>query len=262
MKYTDDIARLQDAHLDAMLKLAFDLDDAETTRRLLESPDPELTPDEERLADEILALALIRAEKEQKRSHRHDFARTARRVLPFIINTAACVILLLAIAAPIALANSATFRSKVLQLLVEFDNEKGEAYFSFVPDDKASFNVPERWPGNYFPSYIPEGFTIYDWDPDFGEPIIEYRNEQQDQVFFHEMDEDWDMMAGTDNSTITNVDINGANGVLIAGITSDGITLANTITWQSDANWFCVTTFGMSTDEALRVARSVRQIVK
>ena len=34
------------------------------------------------------------------------------------------------------------------------------------------------------------------------------------------------------------------------------------ITWQNDSNWFCVTTFGLSTDEALQVARSVRQIVK
>lgn len=50
--------------------------------------------------------------------------------------------MLLALATPIALANSETFRSKVLQLLMEFDNEKGEAYFSFVPDDSAGFEVP------------------------------------------------------------------------------------------------------------------------
>ena len=262
MKYTDDIARLQDAHLDAMLKLAFDLDDAETTRRLLESPDPELTPDEERLANEILALALIRAEKEQKRSRQHDFARTARKMLPWIINTAACIILLLAMAAPIALANSATFRSKVMQLIMELDEEKGEAYFSLVQDQTASFYVPERWPGNYFPSYIPDGFTIYDYDPDFPIPGIEYRNAAKNQLYFEELDEDTTMMAGTEKSTISYVDINGAHGVLISGITSDGITLANTITWQNDANWFCVTTFGMSTDEALQVARSVRRIVK
>ena len=262
MKYTDDITRLQDAHLDAMLKLAFDLDDAENTQRLLDSPDPELTPNEERLADEILALALARTDKEKQRSRRHDFAGTARKVLPWVINTAACIILLLAIAAPIALANSATFRSKVLQLLVEFDNEKGEAYFRFVPDDNASFDVPDRWMGSYFPSYLPEGFTIYAWDPDFGEPTIEFRNEKQNQIYFDELDADYTMMAGTDNSTITNVDINGANGILIAGITTDGITLANTITWQNDTNWFCVVTFGVSTDEALQVARSVRRIVK
>lgn len=262
MKYTDDIARLQDAHLDAMLKLAFDLDDAETTRRLLESPDPELTPDEEHLADEILALAIIRAEKEQKRSRQHDFARTARKVLPWIINTAACIILLLAMAAPIALANSATFRSKVMQLIMELDEEKGEAYFSLVQDEDASFDVPEGWRGNYFPSYIPDGFTIYDWDPDFGAAFIEYRNGSANQLFFSEYSNGAGVVTGTDNAEMKEIDINGNPAYLINGIASDGKTHTVNIFWQNETNWFGVVAYGLSTDEALRVARSVRRIVK
>lgn len=262
MKYTDDISRLQDEHLDAMIKLAFDLDDAEQARRLLESPDPELTPDEERLADEILALALARAEQQHHKSRQQSFAKTARKVLPFVINTAACIILLLAIATPVAIANSATFRSKVMQLLVEFDNEKGEAYFSFVADGSAEFDVPDRWMGSYFPSYIPEGFSIYAWDPDFGEPFIEYRNEANNQLYFDEMDEDTTMMAGTDNAIIRNVDVNGSTAVLIEGYAIDGVTWVANITWQNDVKWFSIVTFGLPTDEALQVARSVRQIVK
>ena len=262
MKYSEDIARLQDAHLDAMIKLAFDLDDAETTRRLLESPDPELTPDEERLADEILALSLSRAEKEQKRSRQHDFARTVRKVLPWIINTAACIILLLAMAAPIALANSATFRSKVMQLIMELDEEKGEAYFSLVQDEDASFDVPEGWRGNYFPSYIPDGFTIYDWDPDFGAAFIEYRNGSANQLFFSEYSNGAGVVTGTDNAEMKEIDINGNPAYLIDGIASDGKTHTVNIFWQNETNWFGVVTYGLSTDEALQVARSVRRIVK
>lgn len=262
MKYSEDIARLQEAHLDAMIKLAFDLDDAETTRRLLESPDPDLTPDEERLADEILTLALSRAEKEQKRSRQHDFARTARKVLPFVINTAACIILLLAMATPIALANSATFRSKVLQLIMELDEEKGEAYFSLVQDEDASFDVPEGWRGNYFPSYIPDGFTIYDWDPDFAAAFIEYRNESANQLFFSEYSNGAGVVTGTDNAEMKEIDINGNPAYLIDGIASDGKTHTVNIFWQNETNWFGVVTYGLSTDEALQVARSVRRIVK
>lgn len=262
MKYSEDIARLQEAHLDAMIKLAFDLDDAETTRRLLESPDPELTPDEDHLADEILALSLSRAEKEQKRSRQHDFARTARKVLPFVINTAACIILLLAMAAPIALANSATFRSKVLQLIMELDEEKGEAYFSLVQDEDASFDVPEGWRGNYFPSYIPDGFTIYDWDPDFGAAFIEYRNGSANQLFFSEYSNGAGVVTGTDNAEMKEIDINGNPAYLIDGIASDGKTHTVNIFWQNETNWFGVVTYGLSTDEALQVARSVRRIVK
>lgn len=256
-----DIAQLQEEHLDMMIKLAFDLEETEATQRLLDAPDPALTPEEEKLADEILALAYARADAQNKQTRQHKIAAAARKVLPWVVNTAACIILLLAIAAPIALASSEMFRSRVLQLLVEFDNEKGEAYFSFVADDNAEFDVPANWSGNYFPSYIPDGFTIYDYDPSFPMPYIEYRNEAKDQVFFDELDEDSTMMAGTDNSTIRNVDINGATAVLIEGITSDGVTWAVTITWQNDINWFSITTFGLPTDEALRIARSVKRIV-
>ena len=70
------------------------------------------------------------------------------------------------------------------------------------------------------------------------------------------------MMTGTENSTISYVDINGSTGVLITGPAIDDITWAVTIIWQNDANWFHIVTFGLSTDEALQVARSVRRIVK
>ena len=173
-----------------------------------------------------------------------------------------CVILLLAMAAPIALANSATFRSKVLQLIMELDEEKGEAYFSLVQDEDASFDVPEGWRGNYFPSYIPDGFTIYDWDPDFGAAFIEYRNGSANQLFFSEYSNGAGVVTGTDNAEMKEIDINGNPAYLIDGIASDGKTHTVNIFWQNETNWFGVVTYGLSTDEALRVARSVRRIVK
>lgn len=160
------------------------------------------------------------------------------------------------------LANSAALRSKVMQLLMEFNDEKGETYFSFTEDESAAFDVPDRWCGDYFPSYIPEGFTIYDYDPDFGAPFIEYRNKAQNQIYFDEMDENTDLLAGTDNSVISMISINGYPGCPIEGPAIDGVTGAVTIVWQNDVKWFSVTTFGVSTEEALRVARSVRQIVQ
>jgi len=262
MNNIHNLSRLQDEHLDLMLRLTFALEEDETISRLLDDPDPTLTPEEEKLADEILALAYARIDAEKKQSRQHKIAQTARKVLPWVVNTAACIILLLAMAAPIALANSATFRSKVMQLIMELDEEKGEAYFAFVPDEGAEFDVPEGWCGNYFPSYMPDRFTIYDYDPTFPMPFIELRNAEDHQIFFQEFDEYAEMWAGTDNSTIRNVDVNGSAAVLIEGCTSDNVTWAVTITWQNDTNWFCVTTFGLSTDEALRIARSVKRIVK
>lgn len=259
MKITYDTSQLREEHLDAMIKLAFDLEDIEAADQLLSTADPALTAEEARLAEEAYLLACARVDKENKP---HALLTAARKVLPWAVHIAACIILLLAIAAPVAMANSATFRAKVMQLIMELDEEKGEAHFSFVADESAAFDVPEGWCGNYFPSYIPDGFTIYDYDPTFPMPFIEYRDAAENQLFFNEYNENTDMMAGTEECTISPVRINGNPGTMIEGPSADGVTLSVTITWQNDINWFCITTFGLPTEEAIRIAESVRRIVK
>lgn len=259
MKITYDTAQLRQEHLDAMIKLAFDLEDIEAADQLLSTDDPALTAEEARLAEEAYLLACARVDKQNKP---HPLLTAARKVLPWAVHIAACIILLLAIAAPVALANSATFRAKVMQLIMELDEEKGEAHFSFVADENAAFDVPEGWRGNYFPSYIPDGFTIYDYDPTFPMPFIEYRNEAADQLFYSEYSDSAGVVTGTDNAETKVIDINGNLAYLIDGTASDGKTHTVNIFWQNDTKWFGVVAYDLSTDEALQVARSVKRIVK
>lgn len=262
MIHQDDIARLEDAHLDTMIRLAFQLEDAEETARLLEESVPAIPPEDAALADRMLLSALDRMEAQHRSTRRERMLHTAGKIIPRLVNIAACIILILALATPVALANSATFRSRVMELLVEFDHEKGEAYFSFVPNETEAFNVPEGWPGNYFPSYIPDGFTIFDFDPEFPTPVIEYRNAASNQLFFCEHGPTSTMVTGTENAETTTITINGTTAYLLDGIASDGKTHTVYVIWQNDTNWFDVTGFGISTEEAIAVARSVRSVVK
>ena len=165
-----------------------------------------------------------------------------------------------AIATPVALASSASFRAKVMQLLMEMDSEKGEAYFNFVEDKNTEFWVPEGWQGSHYPSYIPDGYQIYEFDPFF--TSIEYRDDHNNQMYFIEHDEDSDMLAGTDNSSVSSITINGHPGYIIDGITSDGITHTITVVWQNDTTWFSITGFGLSEKEAITVATSVKEIIQ
>lgn len=260
MKQNIDMTAMQEQHLDMMIKLAFDMEDAEEVQRILDEPDPELSVEDEAFTNAIFAKALDSSEKQCKKERYQRYAANVRRIFPRLAEVAACLILVASIAAPVALASSATFRAKVMQLLMEMDSEKGEAYFRFAEDETAEFWVPEGWMGTYYPAYVPQGFEIYDFDPFC--TMIEYRNAEGDQIFYDEYDENTDLLAGTENSTLSAITINGHSGYMIDGVSIDGITLAVTIVWQNDSKWFSVTGFGISSNEAITVATSVKEIIK
>lgn len=136
-----DAALLQEEHLDTMIRLAFELEETEEISGYLESPDPDLPPESEKLADQALLSAFARSDAQSRTHRRRQWQTAAVRVIPRVVNIAACIILLLAAATPVALANSATFRSRVMELLVEFDHDKGEAYFSLVEKAEEALDV-------------------------------------------------------------------------------------------------------------------------
>lgn len=250
----------QEQHLDMMIKLAFDLDDAEEVQRIVDEKEPELTPEEQAFADRILAAVLLKVEHQNKLNRRQSYTKKARQIIPRMIEVVACFVLIVAVATPIALANSAAFRAKVMQLLIQMDNEKGEAYFSFEQNPNASFWIPEGWLGGYFLSYIPDGFQIYEFDPLF--TMVEYRNTDGSQFIYSEYDETSELMTGIEDATITPIEINGHTGYIIEGMAEDEKTNTVTVTWSNDTNWFSITGFGISSDLMIQVASNVRKIIK
>ena len=263
MKQTADITALQERHLDMRIKLAFDFDDAEETQRLLDEPEAPLSADEERLANEILAKAYQKAKEMEKARKRVRRRVAIRRAMPRVVMAASCIILVLTIALPIAIASSPVLRSRVMRLLVEVDAEQGKARFEFVEDPDASFDVPEGWQGEYFPSYIPEGFSI--WNLEEYVAAIEYRSEtntnEYAQIYFTEVDDGATGYAGTDNTDISYIDLHGKTAQVIDGYMDNG-THVVTITWASDVKWFILTTYGIDTETTLEIAGSVKKIVK
>ena len=258
MKQKVDLSELQEQHLDAMIGLAFDLDDAEEALRLSSEPDPALTPQEEEQAKAILQTVLARLDEREKAARKQRRREGMKRWIPRVIEVAACLALVLAIAIPVAVANSTAFRSRVLQLLFVHDEEKGAMHFYFSEDPDAAFDVPEEWTGNYFPSFFPDGFSFWGMNPYI--QAAEYRNSEGNQIFFTELTEDSTFSTGTDDSDISYVEMNGTMAQVIDGY-SYGIHVVS-IVWANDINWFIVHSYDVDTDEVLAVAYSVREIVK
>lgn len=145
----------EDQYLDLIIRLAFERKADLEIGQMLSAPDPELTADEKHAADSAFQRALSEEEAVRKREKRKHSAMVCRRVLLNAGKFVACLILIAEIALPVAVASSAQFRSRVMQLLMVTDTVNNDAYFSFVENKEAAFSVPEAWPGEWYPSYIP-----------------------------------------------------------------------------------------------------------
>lgn len=47
-----------------------------------------------------------------------------------------------------------------MKLLIRIDWDEGVMQMNLVEDEGAAFDVPADWPGEYFPSYLPEGLEV------------------------------------------------------------------------------------------------------
>ncbi|MEG0865219.1 MAG: DUF4367 domain-containing protein, partial [Clostridia bacterium] len=209
---------LQDRHLDMMISLAFDQADAEAVQQLLDEPEPAMTLEDQALSKRIFAQAQAKLKEQEKLEKHGKHMLQWKRSLPRILEAAACFVLMLALAMPIAIASSAEFRAKVMQLLVDIDNVNNEAHFGFTENPSAAFDVPAGWTGEYFLSYIPQGMTE-SWRSN-SLPTIEYSSEQNQTFSYSEYNEDARVMAGTENATISYADINGNTAYVIDGVSS------------------------------------------
>ena len=254
MKEHVDISALQERHLDLMIRLSFDMDDADEVQRLMDSPDPVLTPEEQAMAQEIFATAQTKAKHHSRTEKRKKPRQTAGHIAMRVIEAAACLILIAMIAVPVAMAASPTFRARVMKLLIEMNPDTQEVQYTFVEDPDASFFVPELWQGDYYPSHIPERFVLQNYDPSFAE--AEYQCGIA-KFYFSEETDSANLLVSHEGEVGYEEDINGCPAIIFEG--GSGSSAYCHILWSKDDRWFSLSSYALDREEAFRIARSVRR---
>ena len=156
--YKPEMEQLEDDHLDAMLRLAFDYKEDIELQELIEKSKRELTPEEEAQAGAAYQLFEQKYEQEIAKGKAAKRYLRIRHVLGGVARIAACILLILVIATPFAVANIGLIRERVLRILLSFD--EGNVDVTLVDDSMLIETVPTGWKGAYYPSYIPEGFVL------------------------------------------------------------------------------------------------------
>ena len=121
-----------------------------------------LTADEEKLADAAFARAMAKIDRKAKQQKR----RTVLHMLDCVVRVAACLIVAVGIAFPIALANSEAFREQILQLVLSINPETGMAHVGMKPAKEEQtanvprMDVPDGWEGLFFPTFLPDSLPL------------------------------------------------------------------------------------------------------
>lgn len=234
---------IREEHLDMMIKLALKQAESEG---LLDNEDysNEIVTDEEMQRTYNLFLEKLRIQNEQKA--KEERKRKCKNVIRSGTRVLVCLIIFLALATPIALANIAPLREYVARMLISQQADHTEV--QLVIDKEL---VPAGWKGQYYPARIPNGYSFV--------TISEYDNmsvymDSEDNMFYYR--------ECTDGETV-NLDSEGANlryeminTVSALILEEDGFV---TITWNNNERMFVISGY-MSVEEAKRVMVSVRRI--
>ncbi len=168
-------ASIQDRYLDLLIEGAYERQEAQAVERLLQTPDPVLTPEQAVQAEQAFrrgldksALLRRREKQARRRSKLRRAVPAAGRFLVYLL--AACNLLL-----PAAYAASAGFREIVANLLIRQDTDTRQMYITSVinnlpeegpaeepppDDDFPFFSGPEGWTGPMFPEWIPPEYEL------------------------------------------------------------------------------------------------------
>ncbi len=240
---------LKDKHLDMMLQMAYKYDNALKSQQMLDELEEAGKKCSEADARDAFALFLKKCEQQEAQAKRQARKARARRIIRRTVEVAACVVLVMAIATPFAIAKVDVIRVKVMELLIDIKDDHTE--LSFVEDEDAAFEVPAGWEGAYYPAYIPDEYEFLELGKLYDSAI--YTNQTGQLLAFTEYAQ----------SSLVNVDSEGAvvSYEIVNG--SDALVLEKDeriiITWAGSEKYFVIEGY-TTKDEALAMARSVRRI--
>ena len=239
---------IQDEHLDEMIRLAYKYADGLETEEILKNDVHDLSREEEEACKNAYLSFQQKVEKlkqeEKKQSNISQWKKRASR----LVGIAACLVLLLGVATPIAIARVESIRVKVLQLLINVQDKYTE--LKLVEDPGATFDVPADWRGDYYFSYIPEGYALYEIDPLIDRAY--YRNIDGDAFSFSEFSQDQEISLDSEGAVISYEFISGNLALVIEKY-------GTTVTWSDGTKYFIVRSTQGKTD-TLKIANSFRRI--
>lgn len=177
-----------------------------------------------------------------------------RHTLPEVGKVAASIMLIFYIGLTVAIAGVPSVRVRVLELLVNIEDEYAELSLKEKPN--SSFDVPAEWEGSYYPSQIPKGFDIsqiLNMVQD-NTIVLSLESDKAIRITFSELGEDAYTNLDTEDAMISSKMVKGSPALFVV----KGNTIS--ISWATDNLYFILICKGLQESEVLSLANSVVKI--
>ena len=249
------LEQLKDEHIDLMIRLAFELDVAKTVEEMESESAGGLNEDDEAIAQRALNIAYEKLRQQETRERKSRRARVHRRRLGRAIQIISCAVLIIAISAPMALANFEFLRQRLVEFLVSFDTK--EETVDIRPIDQVV--IPEEWTGKYFPTDLPTG-TQVDWVSSIRIPTIRFVTADGASIVFTEGINDASyVISGTKDYISSTTSINGCTAQ-VTEFFQEGHVFR--FIWENDECRFMLETKDLDYEPAHIIAEGVTRIPK
>ena len=233
-------------HLDMMIRLALKQAEAEG---LLDETTGDDEPVSESEMKETFDLFLHRYHAKIRDMRHEERRKHCIRIAKMGMRMVICLILVLALAAPIAIASIEPLRTYVVGMLIKTENDHIEIQMSGIRKN----NVPVEWTGNYYPEYIPDGYEY------LGiaslNPMAMYRNDRGDMLYFFEYLDDTQINIDNEDAEIAFVTVNETTALLAE---ENGEVR---MVWNQAGSLFEIVG-NLSKGDAVTMACSVRRIIE
>lgn len=180
--------------------------------------------------------------------------KVARQTLPRFVQAVAVMIAVLSISLSVAAATIHTVRVRVLEFLVNIEEEYTE--LSLRENPARSFNFPADWEGDYYPATLPEGFIVSSIHNGTGSSSIDFvcPDDKKIGIYYSEHVESSFTNLDTENSLLSAEIVNGVAGLVASKLEK------TSISWSRDSRYFVLICYGLTKDEALEIANSVIRV--
>jgi hypothetical protein len=178
----------------------------------------------------------------------------AQQTLPKAGKVAASILLVLFIGLSVAIASVQSVRVRVLEILINIEDEYTE--LSLQENPGSSFDVPAEWSGSFYPSKIPEGFTISQIEGMFGNAFVSYvpDDDKSNRITFLEQGEDTYANLDTEDAVLSSTMVKGSPALFVV----KGKTVS--VAWATDNLYFVLICQGLQEKDVLAIANSVVRI--